>query len=124
MTTFLWTFLLSLVVVGVALWGFIKLGSPIYRVERVNIMALLELIQKRSATPSDWEVFEAVPIRHCTALAEIQLRCIEIAAREYLGHEKKLFTDRGLEELAEVLADLRMMEQRELASAKTETARR
>ena len=41
MTTFLATFALSLLVVGLALWGFIKLGSPVYRVERANVIALL-----------------------------------------------------------------------------------
>lgn len=113
MTTFLTTFVLSLVVVGLALWGFIKLGSPVYRVERVNVIALLELIQARRATATDWEVFMAVPIRHCPELADIQIRCAEIAEREYLGQDKRLFTERGLQELTDVLADLKALDERE-----------
>lgn len=110
MVTYLVTLLLTLLVVGVALWGFVKLGTPVYRLERVNLIALLELVQAGRATPNDWDVFMAVPIRHNPELAEIQERCAEIAEREYLGHEKRLFTDQGLEELEEVLADLRAME--------------
>lgn len=110
MTTFLATFVLSLLVVGLALWGFIKLGSPVYRVERVNVIALLELIQARRATSTDWEVFMAVPIRHCPDLAEIQMRCADIAEREYLGQDKRLFTEKGLQELTEVLVDLQALE--------------
>lgn len=110
MTTFLATFALSLLVVGLALWGFIKLGSPVYRVERANVIALLELIQARRATPTDWEVFMAVPIRHCPELADVQMRCAEITEREYLGQEKRLFTERGLQELSDVLADLQALE--------------
>lgn len=115
MTTFLATFVLALLVVGVALWGFIKFGSPVYRVERVNVIALLELIEARRATPTDWDVFMAVPIRHCTELADIQLRCAEIAEREYLGQEKRLFTERGLQELTELLAALKAMDKTEQA---------
>ncbi len=110
MATYLATLLLTLLVVGIALWGFVKLGSPVYQLERINLVVLLELIQEGRATPSDWDVFMAVPIRHDPRLADIQQRCAEIAEREYLGYEKRLFTDQGLAELAKVLDDLRAMD--------------
>ena len=105
--TFILTLALTFGLVLVALLLFWKLGSPFYRVEKSNVIALLELVVSGEATVADWEVFAAYPIRHDPELAEIQARCLEIAELEYLGSRDALFTRSGLAQLAKLLEELR-----------------
>lgn len=107
MMTFLLTLLLTFCLVLLALVLFWKFGSPVYRVKRENIIALLELVVSGQATESDWEVFCAVPIRDDPDLARIQQKCMEIAAREYLGGRGMLFTQAGTEEFYRLLESLK-----------------
>ena len=106
MGTFLLTMLLTFVVVSVALLWFWRVGTPIYRVEKENVTALLELILSGQATESDWHVFAAYPIRQDDQLRRVQERCLAIAEREYIGGNHRLFTDEGLDQLREVLDEL------------------
>lgn len=107
MMTFLLTLLLTFCLVMLALVLFWKFGSPVYRVKRENIVALLELVVSGQATESDWEVFCAVPVRHDPDLARIQKMCMAIAEREYLGGQGMLFTRAGTEELFLLLQSLK-----------------
>lgn len=111
--TFVLTLLLTFVFVVVALLGFWKLGPPVYHLERINIIALLELITSGRATESDWNVFCAHAIRHEPELEACQHRCLEIAEREYVGGPGYLFTRRGLDELEEILEELKARERKE-----------
>ncbi len=110
--TYLLTLLLTFALVAIALLVFMRVGPPVYRVERRNLMTLLELIVSGRATESDWDVFAGVPIRHDEELAAIQRRCLAIAEREYRGG-RQLFTPRGIEELAEVLKEMKEIDERE-----------
>ncbi|MEA3300519.1 MAG: hypothetical protein U9R22_09875 [Pseudomonadota bacterium] len=107
---FVMTLLLTFAVILVALWVFIRLGPPVYRLERRNLIALLELVIAGRASEADWDVFTGFPIHHDPALAEVQRRCIAIAEREYRGGAA-LFTREGLRELAEILAELKALEE-------------
>ena len=104
---FIVTFVLTFVVVAVALLFFLLKGSPVYRVERANVISLLELVVSGQASDNDWQVFIGHPIRHDPELGDIQRRCMDIGEREYLGTPGKLFTRRGVEELAKILAELK-----------------
>ena len=104
---FLVTFLLTFLVVLGALLFFWTRGSPVYRVEKENVVALLELVVSEQAQDNDWQVFMAHPIRHDQELTEIWNRCLEISEREYLGKKDRLFTRRGLQEFERLLAELK-----------------
>ena len=106
--SYLVTMLLTLAVVVVAMWVFIKVGTPVYRLDRDNVIALLELVLSGRATENDWHVFIGIPLRHDSALREVQKHCEQLAETEYTGHEdSKLFTARGLAELEVVLLKLK-----------------
>ena len=105
MTGYLSTLLITILLVVLVLWVFMRVGTPVYRVERDNIVKLLHMVLAEQATESDWDVFIGVPIRHDPELERIREQCEDITAREYVGG-KHLFSARGLEELAEVLEAL------------------
>lgn len=104
---FAMTVLLTFCLVLLAVFLFWKLGSPFYRVEKVNVIRLLELVVAGEATESDWHVFSAYTIRHDMELADIQQRCLDIADREFVGGRGNLFTPAGQREIAAILKDLK-----------------
>lgn len=108
--TFLITLLLTFALVVVALLVFWQLGPPVYRIDRRNVIKLLEMVVAGHATDSDWQVFTGFPIRHDAELAAIQQRCVAIAEREYTAGEGMLFTRRGCGEIAAILAELKAAE--------------
>jgi hypothetical protein len=105
--TFLITVGMTFVLVLLALALFWKLGAPVYRVEKINIIRLLEMVVSDQASESDWHVFSAYTIRHDPALADIQQRCLAIADREWLGREGALVSPRGKLELSQILEELK-----------------
>ncbi len=105
MITMMLTFVLTFVVIVVAMLVFIRIGSPVYRVERENIAALLELVVDGRATEQDWDVFMAIPIRHDDELFQIQRHCHEIAKEHYCGGVR-LFSDKGRQLFAGILSEL------------------
>lgn len=104
---FLLTLVLTFLLIFSTLLYFLIKGPPVYRVERVNVIRLLELVVAGQAEVSDWDVFIGYPIRHDLGLADIQRRCIAIGEREYLGGKGKLFTKQGVAELEAILDELR-----------------
>ncbi len=101
------TLLFTLLLVALALWVFMRIGSPVYRVERENVVRLLELVVAGQATEQDWDVFVGVPIRHDPELDAVRERCKEVADRELLGGDGvHLFTRQGITELQEILDKL------------------
>jgi len=100
--TFLSTFIFLVIVVAI----FMRIGSPVYRLENENIIALLELVIAEQASEQDWDVFMAVPIRHNDTLFQIQQRCHTIASEHYIGG-KHLFSDTGRQLLSEMLEEFK-----------------
>jgi hypothetical protein len=86
--------------------AFVKIGTPVYRLERKNLEVLLRLVVEGEATDNDWEVFLGVPIRHNDQLEAIRLHCRDISEREYLGIPGRLLTDKGIEEVKVLLNEL------------------
>lgn len=108
--TFILTFGLTFLLVMAALLIFWKFGAPVYRLERHNIIQLLELVISGRATDSDWTVFEASPIHRDPLLRAIQERCLSIACEDHGGSHGFLFSPRGIEKLSEILRELRQQE--------------
>jgi hypothetical protein len=104
---FIATFLATFGVILVALVLFWRFASPVYRVERDNVICLLELIVAGKATESDWHVFESYLIRHNEKLQRYQLRCLELGEKEYTGKKPYLFSPSGLSELKKILEELK-----------------
>ncbi len=110
MIEFLLVASLTFIFIVVVLLVFIKVGTPVYRVERVNVIALLQLVVDGEATEADWDVFIGVPIRHDPELEKLQKRCREIAEVHYLGGSGRLFTAEGLAQLRQILTELKAIE--------------
>lgn len=111
MMNFFLTLFLTFLVVLFAIIFFIKIAPPVYRLEKSNIVALLNLVVEGKATDNDWEVFLGVPIRHNDDLEVIRIRCSEISEREYIGgsgsiKSKHLLTEKGIEEVKNLLEEL------------------
>lgn len=104
--TFLLTLLFTFGFILLTLLVFVKIGTPVYRLERKNLIVLLKLVIDGEATDNDWEVFLGVPIRHNDQLEDIRLRCCDISEREYLGSPGRLLTDKGIEEVKVLLTEL------------------
>lgn len=100
------TLVLTVLLVGVALWVFVCVGTPAYRIQRHNVITLLTMVAQGNATESDWDVFLGVPIQHDQVLELVRQRCADISEREYIGGSGYLFTEAGLQQLAEVLDTL------------------
>ncbi len=106
--SFLLTFLLTLIVVCGAVWVFIRVGTPVYRLEPANLISLFEQVLAGEATDNDWQVFIGIPLRHDTTLREIQRRCELLTETEYLGAGgAHLFSPRGMRELEAMLQELK-----------------
>ena len=103
---YLATLLLTVLFIVLVLWVFIRIGTPVYRVERSNVIKLLKMVRDGRATESDWDVFIGVPIRHNPELEAVRERCQEIAEREFIGSGGLLFTRQGLAELEDILRQL------------------
>lgn len=107
--SYLLTLVLTFVVVAFALLVFVWVRVPVYRVERRNVMTLLELVIAGRATASDWDVFTGIPIRHDPALEEVRRRCLAIAEEEYRGGQR-LFTRQGISQLTDILSEMKEAE--------------
>lgn len=102
------TIFIFVVVLAILLW----VRTPRYRIERQNVIKLLELVLSGAATENDWQVFMAVPLRHDETLDEIRQRCFDIEEREYLANDRSgfLFSRKGLDELREILIELKSID--------------
>lgn len=103
------TLLLAIVVFALVLGLLFWARRPSYRIQRSNVIALLELVLSGQASENDWRVFSCVPLSHDPELARVRQQCLEIEEREYLGARPPgfLFREQGLEELQEILKQLR-----------------
>lgn len=104
------TILIFVAVLLVLIWA----RPPRYRIERHNVITLLEMVLSGRASENDWQVFAAVPLRHDLQLNEIRERCMDIEEREYIGAGRSvfLFSQQGLGELRNVLEDLKQLGER------------
>ncbi len=103
---FLLTLFATFIFVLLILLVFMRVGTPVYRLEKKNLKALLTLMIEGHATENDWQVFLGMPIRHNDQLEDFRQRCLEINEREYIGGSGCLLTEAGIEELKQLLEEL------------------
>lgn len=105
---FLSTFLLTLLIVVMVIIGFRYLGVPTYRLQKRNIIHLLELLLNERASESDWDVFCAFPIHSDPDLEKIRQQCMALAVQEMqVLANQVIFSEQGKNELAKILAKLK-----------------
>ncbi|TNE75864.1 MAG: hypothetical protein EP334_09475 [Gammaproteobacteria bacterium] len=104
--TFLLTLLMTFIFVLVVILVFIRIGSPVYHLKKHNVETLLAMMVAGQATENDWDVFLGVPIRHNERLEAVRLQCCDINEREFIGGEGLLLTQKGIEEIRLLLAEL------------------
>lgn len=85
---------------------FIRVGTPVYRLDKQNLVTLLTLVVEGRATENDWQVFLGMPIRHNEQLEEVRRRCDELSEHEYIGGKGYLLTEIGIKEVSRILTDL------------------
>src|SRR5690606_40107181 len=78
LATLVLTILIFIAVLVVLAW----VRTPRYRIQRHNVIALLELVLQGRASENDWRVFAAIPLRHNPALEEVRERCMDIEERD------------------------------------------
>ncbi|MBQ0721158.1 MAG: hypothetical protein KBT88_04240 [Gammaproteobacteria bacterium] len=105
---FILTLLLTFVLVLAAMWVFLRIGTPVYRLDKNNVITLLELVLAGGATENDWHVFIGIPVRHNALLQDIQQRCSDLGETEYVGVcSATLFTEKGTQALKLILEELK-----------------
>lgn len=104
LATIVLSVLVFAVVVGLLLW----VRTPTYRIDRSNVIELLQMVVDGRASENDWRVFVSIPLRHDLYLEQIRQQCMDIEERTYMGRRRSgaLFSESGLEELRALLAEL------------------
>ncbi len=112
------TLIFTFIIFALVLWVLLKVRTPIYRLQKDNVIAFLKLVVSGEATESDWSVFTSVPIRNSEKLEVIRLRCLELEETEYIGHTGKeranfLLTREAISELEILLQQLQAESEQE-----------
>ena len=106
---FFLTLLFTFIIVFLAMWLFMRIGSPVYRINKDNVVTLLELVLAGNASENDWHVFMGFPVRHDDDLQAIQQRCSDLGETEYIGSSSAtLFTEKGTQALQLILNELKL----------------
>ena len=102
LSTLFATFIFILIVVLI----FLRIGPPVYRLKKENIVELLRLVVNDNATTNDWEVFLELPITHTKQLENIRLRCQVINKVEGIDNPDDLLTKKGIKKIKKLLIEL------------------
>jgi|TARA_B110000503_G_C7073446_1_gene381832 hypothetical protein len=103
---FLLTLFFTFIFLALIFLVFVRVGTPVYRLEKQNLVSLLTLVVEGRATENDWQVFLGMPIRHDEQLEAIRRCCDDINEYEYIGGSGYLLTEKGIEDVKQLLAGL------------------
>jgi hypothetical protein len=103
------TLFLSLVILFALFLVLSKITTPYYRVDQAKMVHTLELILTGQATDHNWQMTFGMVIRHSPELEVVRQRCLDIEEACYIGDQRSsyLFSEQGLAQLRDVLADLK-----------------
>jgi hypothetical protein len=108
MSSFIVTVLLSFFILVLALAIFRYVGVPVYQVRAINVQAILKLAISGQATPSDWDVFISIPIRHDIELDTIRCECAMLAAEITERQGKLVFSEASRQTLTTLLQQVEL----------------
>lgn len=87
---------------------FLRIHTPVYRLEKDNLICLFDLVLQGKATEDDWNVFIEMPIRHDPVLEAIRASCIDLTGEEVVFSSGGIkLTDSARQELQQLLEDLK-----------------
>jgi hypothetical protein len=104
MVVFIASLLVFLGVIAVLLW----VKTPRYQMRKDDVVRLLQNVLVGQASENDWAIFLSSSFRHCPELEPLRTACADLDEKEYLGHTRAgfLFTERGLKQIREILAQV------------------
>ena len=108
MSSFITTVLLSFFILLIALVLFRFVGVPVYQVRADNVQAFLKLAISGQATPSDWDVFIGIPIRHDLELDKIRCECAMLADEITERQGKLVFSESSRQTLTHLLQQVEL----------------
>ncbi len=100
---------LTLFIICILLLIFRWVKTPYYRVDAKRMIHVLEMALTGQATENDWHMTFGMTIRHSPELEGVRQQCLVIEEKHFIGSQKPpyLFTRLGLDELQEVLKNLK-----------------
>ncbi len=99
----------SAIVIGGVFALLMWVKTPHYQPDREQVVRLLEWMLLGQASDNDWRVFCGYPLRHNEELERVRQLCVVIDEHHYIGDTRAghLLSQRGLQELEEVLSALK-----------------
>lgn len=109
----------SVVIIAAVFAVLLWVKTPHYQIQSQQVIQLLEWMILGQAGENDWRVFCGYPIRHDERLEQVRQRCVEIDEQFYIGDTRAghLLNREGLEQLTELLAQLKRSLDLELSKA-------
>ena len=109
--TIILTLIFSLLILSVMFLVLSKITTPYYRVDQAKMVHTVELVLTGQATYHNWQMTFGMVIRHSPALEHIRQRCLEVEEAYYIGDQAPyLFSEKGLAQLRDVLAELKSLD--------------
>lgn len=103
------TFLFSALLLFLLFLVLTKIKTPYYRIDHQQMIHVLEMVLTGQATDNNWQMTFGMVIRHSPSLETVRQQCIDIEEAHYMGSQSPpyLFSEQGLTQLREVLAELK-----------------
>jgi len=108
--TILVTVVLTVVILALLFALFLWVKMPFYRVDKVKMVKVLEMVLTGQARENDWRMVFDMTIRHNPDLESLRQQALEIEEQHFIGLSVKsdyLFTPQGLSELDVLLETVR-----------------
>ena len=88
-----------------------KIKTPYYRVDQQQMIHVLEMVLTGQATDNNWQMTFGMVIRHSPELEALRQQCLDIEEGCYIGNQTSphLFSEQGLAQLSDVLAELKAL---------------
>jgi hypothetical protein len=103
--TALITVVLSVFIIALLMGLFLWVKTPFYRVDKLQMIQILEMVLTGQARENDWRIVFDITIRHNPSLEALRQQALEIEDKHFIGlssgsaRSDYLFSKQGLVEL-------------------------
>jgi hypothetical protein len=106
------TLLLSVLILFFLFLVLAKIKTPYYRIDLQQMIHVIEMVLTGQATDNNWQMTFGMTIRHAPELEIVRQRCLVIEEAHFMGNHTLpyLFSEQGLSQLRDVLAELRVLQ--------------
>jgi len=110
--TIVLTLLFSVLILCVLFVVLAKIKTPYYRINRQQMIHVIEMVLTGQATDNNWQMTFGMIIRHSPELEVVRQRCLDIEEAHFIGNHTSpyLFSEQGLSQLRDVLAELKSLQ--------------